>query len=57
MKAEYLQIPWKEITGMRDELIHGYFGIDIGLVWDTATRDIPFLKQEFLKIKQKEFDT
>ncbi len=57
MKARYPQVPWKEIAGMRDKLIHGYFGIDTGLVWDTATRDIPFLKQELLKIKQKEFDT
>jgi len=34
---------------MRDKLIHGYFGVDTGLVWDTARNDIPMLKQEIIK--------
>ena len=31
MKEKYPYVPWKEISGMRDKLIHAYFGIDIGL--------------------------
>ena len=42
---------------MRDKLIHGYFGVDLGAVWDTATKDIPLLKEkllEILKMEEKE---
>jgi uncharacterized protein with HEPN domain len=37
-------IPWHQISGMRNVLVHGYFEIDTDLVWDTATRDVPALK-------------
>ena len=55
MKNKYPHIPWRAIAGMRDKLIHAYFGIDVKLIWDTACNDIPFLKQELLKIKEREF--
>lgn len=37
-------IPWPQIIGMRNILVHGYFEIDTDLVWDTVNRDIPALK-------------
>ena len=33
---KYLDIPWKSISGMRDRLIHAYFGVDLKIVWDTV---------------------
>jgi uncharacterized protein with HEPN domain len=37
-------IPWLQIAGMRNILVHGYFEIDTDLVWDAVTRDVPALK-------------
>lgn len=36
-------IPWRQITGMRDNLVHGYFDVDLTVVWEAARRDIPLL--------------
>jgi len=35
------QIPWREITGLRHKLIHDYFEVDLDIVWQTATNDVP----------------
>jgi len=38
------EIPWSNIIGMRNILVHGYFDIDTDIVWEAATRDVPNLK-------------
>lgn len=45
MKEEYKEIPWKDICGMRDNLIHDYMGIDLDEVWKTATQDLNSLRE------------
>ena len=44
LKFQYQEIPWKEMSGMRDKLIHDYFGVDVDVEWKTVTDDIPYLK-------------
>jgi uncharacterized protein with HEPN domain len=43
LRSTYPQIPWKAMADMRDKLIHQYTGVDLGVVWKTATEDIPTL--------------
>jgi len=45
-RATHPQIPWKKIAGLRDMLIHEYFGVDMGLVWKVVDKDIPKLKKQ-----------
>lgn len=46
VRVQFPQIPWKAMAGMRDRLIHVYFGIDQRLVWETITSVLPELKPE-----------
>ncbi len=46
LKARYRKTPWKQIAGMRDKLIHEYFGVDWELVWDTVKKDLPRLDRD-----------
>lgn len=43
-KARYANVPWADIVGMRNILVHQYFGIDIDAVWSVVEHDIPELK-------------
>ena len=49
-KQTYYNVPWKEIAGMRDKLIHAYFGVNLPLVWETVKKDLPQLKKQAQKL-------
>ena len=53
IKTSYSDIPWREIAGMRDKLIHDYFGVDIDVVWKTALEDIPSVSNLLKQIKKE----
>ena len=46
IRQAYPQVPWKEMAGMRDRLIHFYFGVDYRLVWRTVQERLPQVKRE-----------
>ena len=49
VKEKYKGIQWKSMAGMRDRLIHAYFGIDYNLVWAAIKNEIPKLKPKLKK--------
>ena len=53
VKAEHPEIPCKQMSGIRDVLIHEYFGVVMKRVWDTAKNDVPKLKKQILKLLEK----
>lgn len=44
IKESNNDIPWKDMSGMRDKLIHSYFGIDLQVIWITIKEDLPTIK-------------
>ena len=57
IREKYGHVDWRAMAGMRDRLIHGYFGIDYDIVWDAVTNKIPLLRQEIERILQIESDS
>src|SRR5512137_2629627 len=50
LRKQYPDIPWKATAGMRDKIMHHYFGVDYEAVFETIRRDLPVLKQGITEI-------
>lgn len=53
-RQTHSHIDWRGMAGMRDRLIHGYFGVDYDIVWDVVANKIPLLKLDIQQIMQEE---
>ena len=57
MRETYPGIPWKEMAGMRDKLIHDYFGVNLEIVWETIKKRLPevnpLIKETLEKMEQE----
>ena len=53
VRNRYKHIPWKQISGLRDVLIHKYFGVDYKNVWKIVKEDIPKLKEDVSKMLEE----
>ena len=54
VRKRHANVPWKQMAGMRDKLIHEYFGVNYQVLWKTAKEDIPPLHMLLKKVLKKE---
>lgn len=53
-RAQYSEVPWHQVRGMRNILVHAYFSVNWDIVWDTATLAVPLFADQITKILEEE---
>jgi uncharacterized protein with HEPN domain len=54
VRKRHVKVPWKQMAGMRDKLIHEYFGVNYQVLWKTAKEDIPSIQPLVATVYRKE---
>ena len=57
VKDQHPEIPWTDIKGLRNVVVHNYFGIDWAEVWSAASTDVPVLRSQLLEILREYRET
>jgi uncharacterized protein with HEPN domain len=50
VRREYPKVPWRDMAGMRDKLIHGYFGVQLEVVWKTLKERLPEVRRLMVEV-------
>ena len=53
MRNEHPEVPWRALAGMRDIMIHQYYGVSIPMIWTSSMSDIPKIKEQLLVIREQ----
>lgn len=54
LRAKYAELPWKGMAGVRDRLIHHYFGVNLDIVWGIASDELPQVASQIQEVLEKE---
>jgi uncharacterized protein with HEPN domain len=52
VRSNYPRVPWREVKGMRNKLVHNYFGINMEVVWQTVQEDLPELVEALKSVSK-----
>jgi uncharacterized protein with HEPN domain len=50
LRNRYVDVPWRKMAGLRDVIVHGYFRVDVRLLWDIVERDVPTVRHKIAAI-------
>lgn len=53
IKSSSPEIPWKDVTGMRNKITHEYFGVDLEIIWKAILEDLPAFKKAIKNLKRR----
>lgn len=53
IRAKYPEVPWRDAAGLRDVVVHEYFGVSLEVIWAVAIKELPVLKEQVLKIQEE----
>ncbi|MBL7825558.1 MAG: DUF86 domain-containing protein [Saprospiraceae bacterium] len=53
IRTKYPEVPWRDAAGLRDVVVHEYFGVSLEVIWGVAIRELPILKQQIRRIQEE----
>ena len=53
LRSKFSDIPWKRMIGLRNIVVHGYFGIDLSIIWEIITKNLPDTKPDIIEMNNK----